>query len=131
MGLLVHPDGDADNSPSAGLQDAVEFAQRSAIILDVFQDMNADDGIEALRKKGGGHKIHFDSDVRTIRDIHAHVIEVTYLLETPGKAVLGRNMEQAQRVGKQVRPLFKEEPYPPVPRLGMAARAIAKRPDSE
>jgi hypothetical protein len=46
------------------------------VILDMLQDMNADNGVEAIRKKRCSRQVHFDRYVGTVGDIPPHIKEV-------------------------------------------------------
>src|SRR5438309_1240767 len=45
-----------EDEPSAGLEQVVHRTQRRAVVLDVLQDVQADDGIEPLGAESGAHR---------------------------------------------------------------------------
>jgi hypothetical protein len=106
----------------------VDLGHGGSIPFDVFEDMDADGGIERFvcEREAGG--VEAQADVRTFLDVPRHVVQVTHLHESARKTVLRGDVEQPELVGEETRPIAEIQPVSPVAGLGVAARAIAVRP---
>lgn len=116
------------NGPATRLQDAFDFGEGLVGVADVFKHMVADDHIVGVaRLDDGGHVEVKVGDGRI--EVGSGVIEVLQGSETLQERLLGREMQDFQWCGKEIRLLLQIKPQQTMPfeRQTFGTQAIVHR----
>ena len=86
--------GDLEDCPCAGFEDAVEFLHSGVVVGDVFEDVVAEDGVEGLVGVGEGGYVGFECDVGC-HEVGGGVGDGGVLFEHVAHGLVGGQVEEA------------------------------------
>lgn len=121
-------EGDLQNGHSSGFQNAINFVEGYAVVVDMFQDVVTQYKVESIVFKRHGVDIHLDFCQRRL-NIRRYILISVYFFKTWNEAGLGSNMQNGLLSFEKIGPAFEVQPDKPVPlqRKTVGAKSIWTR----
>ena len=127
-GVDIRVDRHQKNGPATGFQNSLNLRKGLVRVADMLQHMVADDHVVSVARLVDGR--HVEMEVGNGRiEVGGGVVEVLQGAETLQERLFGREMQDLQRRGEEVRLLLQVEPQQTVPfkRQALGAHSIVGR----